>query len=364
MNTLDTWTSQDLASVDRLNANVRDSQIFLAYAPLTIATRVATQPIPDGSFTKVIFDTEVVDGDGMFSAPSSDLVVRRPGVYSIQWQPHFVTLPDGTLRAGSICINGSEVAQVQGGASGNDCSLNVKAVVPLNTGDVITGQQLQFSGSSLNAGSTTYSAPRIAVRLVSAAKVDVDYTDPGHPVFSDPTPLPSAPPTAPVPTRHTATFQSIWSRSYAGNNSTRWDDSAYCYQGNCNDGHNGNQKSLVGFNYNSIKSTLRGATRISARLTFRVAHTWYNSGSTIRVFRQWNTSKPGTWANAQYFGQLSCVAGRTYNIAVPDWVASSFAAGSSTGIGFAAPSNSLGYYAYMNGATQGGRPYLTFTYYK
>lgn len=373
---LDTWTSNQLVTADWLNRNVRDVQKFLAYAPLTIVTRNASQTIPTNTQATIIFDTEAIDVDNMFEAPSSDLVVRRPGVYAIQFQNHLTPNTTG-MRSGHIALNGQWVGSSNNGsANGGATMLNCSAIVACTTGDVITGMVWQNSGGSLTTGSATFHAPRMAVRLISVAEVDIDYIsvqgsddpdnpNPPDPIVNPPAPPPSQPP-ASTPTQHTKTFYATWSRSFDGDLGTTWDDSKHCYQG-YEAQYRGMTRSLVGFDYGSIQSTLKDSTNISVVFGYKVLHTWYNSGGTIVVGASRYTSKPSTWSSARYWKLLSksgCVAGKSYTVTLPSGTGDKFRTGEYLGMAFGpAPNTSLIYYGYMAGALE-TKPYLKFTYWK
>lgn len=361
---LHTWIPGELITKDSLNANIRDVQKFLAYPPVTIVTRSAAQSIPNTTNTAVIFDTEYADVDGMFNAPSANLTVQRPGVYAIQFQPHFAPNAVG-MRQGQIELNGTPVAATaMPYASPHDTFLNVSAVVACNTGDLIQGFVYQSSGAALNSGNQpSYGAPRMTVRLLSTAAIDVAAPINGT-TAAPPAPTSSTPPSK-TPTKHTVTFAATWSRSYngSGNNISR----AECYQGGDSPHtYNGNSRSLFGFNYNSIKSTLAGATNVSATLTFKVAHTWNNSGSPFYVTGHNLASAPATWGGASLLGHTPTIpAGRVYTYSLSSAAATRFQQGTYKGLGFGpAPSTSLSYYGYTYGAGQSGAPYLTFTYWK
>src|SRR4249920_1851458 len=106
---LDTWVAGQLASADYFNKNVRDVQRFLAYAPLCIVMRNATQSIADSVQATVTWDTETIDTDGWFTAPSTNLVCQRAGVYGIQYQTYFANALAG-IRSGHITVNGNWVS--------------------------------------------------------------------------------------------------------------------------------------------------------------------------------------------------------------------------------------------------------------
>jgi hypothetical protein len=360
---LDTWTDGQLITYDWLNRNVRDVQRFLAYAPLTIVQRLAAQSIAANVNTPITFDTEITDVDSMFTGPSSHLVAQRQGVYAIQFQAHFVSNATG-LRASHIAINDSAAwvsSYNNEAANGVDTLLNCSAIVPLDVGDTISGWVWQDSGGSLSSGSTGYSAPRLSCRLVSTSFADLN--------TGAATPPPATPPTGSKPTKHTATFGAVWSRSFAGNGSTRHDDPGVCYQGgDTAHTYNGDQKSLIGFNYNAIHSALAGATNVTGTFNAKILHCWFNSGSPIYPTYHTYSSKPGTWAQANvksmgHTGSIRPGTVNTFNLSAA--AVAGFQNGTVKGMGFGpAPTTSLNYYAYMCGATSSPVPTLTFTYWK
>lgn len=194
----------------------------------------------------------------------------------------------------------------------------------------------------------------------SRGGIDV-YSTPGS-TYSAPT----APPT-PVQT-YTKTYQPQWSRTYDGDNTTTWDDSAHCYQGYYSSDR-GNTRSLVGYNYTQIQSDLSGATISSVKLTFKVAHAYLNAGMTVVIGGHNYTAKPSTWNGANVtenqYTSGSKVAGSTYTVTLPAAFGTNLKSGTWKGIAFGpGPSTSNTYYGYLYGATETGKPYLTITYKK
>jgi hypothetical protein len=360
----DTWVAGQPITADALNRNIRDVQKFLAYAPTTIVTRTANQSIANNTSVNVIYDTEIIDTDNMFTAPSANVTIQRPGIYSIQHTASFAANATD-LRATHIAVNGTEVAATGGQASTTSVTnQGCSVVLAMNAGDVITTNVLQVSGAALNVVAET----RLAIRLISTAALNLTF-DPttGTSTGSSPTPPKSTPPTAHTPTQHTAAFGATYSRTYDGDNTTTWDDSSYCYQGRY-DSNRGNTKSLVGFNFASIESTLAGATNITGYFTFKVQHSYYNAGLTAVIGSHNYASKPATWASNHVFtNQIrrgSCVAGRTYSVNLTPWHCWAFQNGTITGMAFGpGPSTSLTYYGFMYGAA-GAPASLHFTYYK
>lgn len=178
---------------------------------------------------------------------------------------------------------------------------------------------------------------------------------------------PSSPPVATKKT-YTKTYQPLWSRTYDGNLGTTWDDSAYCYQGYYSS-QRGNTRSLVGYDYTTIAADLAGATVNSVKLTFKVAHAYYNNGVTVEIGGHTYTAKPSTWNGANVAEQQAnhtfSVPGSTYTVTLPAIFGTNLKSGAWKGIAFGpGPSTSLVYYGYVYGATQTGKPYLTINYTK
>lgn len=171
------------------------------------------------------------------------------------------------------------------------------------------------------------------------------------------------------PTTYKKKYNATWSRTFDGDNSTTWDDSAYCYQGYYSNDR-GNTRSLVGFDYSQIMSDLAGATISSAKLTFKCAHAYYNSGLTALVGTHDYTAKPSTWDGSRVDERRITVddvtAGETVTVEfVGTGGGSDFKSGVAKGIAFGPPSsNDRTYYGYHYGASQSGKPFLTFTYKK
>lgn len=354
----DTWISGQTVTADWLNRNIRDSQKFLAFAPLTILSRNASQSIPTGTNTAVTWDTEIVDTDNMISVPSSNITIQSPGVYSLQFNADYSANTTGARQI-YITLNGNIVTQNGGfAASSNDTGLVCSTILALAPGDVIQGVCYQSSGSSLNL-TTAPASTRMSIRLISTAQLDV--------TFSTVTPPSSSHPSK-TPTKHTTTFKSTYSRTFDGSNATTWDDSKYCYQGLV-DWQRGNTKSVVGFNFATIESTLAGATKMSGTFHFYPMHSYYGSGYTARIGSHNYASKPSTWNPSKAFSsqiwRSGCVAGKWVSVNLTSWQLWAFQQGVITGMIFGpGASTSKVYYGYCAGGTMAAKPYLTISYYK
>jgi hypothetical protein len=178
---------------------------------------------------------------------------------------------------------------------------------------------------------------------------------------------PSTPP-APATKTYTKTYYATWSRTYDGDLTTTWDDSAYCYQGEYSQTR-GITRSLIGFDYAQIQSDLTGASIVSSYLTIKGAHAYYNAGFTCYWGTHSYTAKPSTWSGGSVNERRGSVsglaAGESVKINLGGTVAGELRSGVSKGIAIGPPStNTLTYYGYLYGATQSGKPYITLTYTK
>lgn len=195
-----------------------------------------------------------------------------------------------------------------------------------------------------------------------------DYTPPTAP----PTPPPSSsPPPASTPTQkstYTKKWYATWSRSYEGDDSTRFDDSPYMYQGSYDGSSPGNQKSLAGFDYKNIMATLKGAEIVECHITVKNAHARWNKGLNAEIGSHNYSSKGSTWVDAQVRqrrwtawvsegGSVTVNAGATFG--------KELQAGTSRGIGLGPEAtNNHDHYGFFYGATQSGKPYITVKYRK
>jgi hypothetical protein len=343
-----------------MNRDVRDAQALLINASLTLVMRTATQSVPASTTTAITWDTEINDSDGMLVSPSANLIVRRPGLYAIQLAVPFATASGGGFRSAAIAVNTINIAQqVDQPAQSNTAAVVCSVVAALNTNDVITTHVFQDTAGALNIGGV-FNGPRMSVRLVSTAQLDVNY--------ANPTPPTSTLPTADNPTFHSNVYQPVWSRTFDGSLATTYDDSVSLWQG-YDSNYRGQSRSLVGFNSTTIQSDLAGASNIVAHLFFACINTYNRSGGTAVIGTHNYTAKPSTWAAANVFKDqqrlAGVVQGRTYSVQLTPWAAWALQQGLVAGCAFGpAPSTSGTYYSYYRGATEGGKPYLVITFTK
>lgn len=199
-----------------------------------------------------------------------------------------------------------------------------------------------------------------------------DYVPPAPPAPTKPKPKP--PPSKPKPSQpapkytYTKKWYATWSRSYEGDNSTRFDDTDYMYQGSYDGSSPGNQKSLAGFDYKNIMQTLKGAEILEVSITVKNDHARWNKGLYAQVGSHNYSSKPSTWSGGTVRerrwrkwvtegGSVTMSAGTTFG--------NELKAGTQKGIAIGPEAtNDHDNYGYFRGAKQSGKPFITVKYRK
>jgi len=95
--------------------------------------------------------------------------------------------------------------------------------------------------------------------------------------------------------QYTTTYDATWCGRYQGGG-TRISTNSDIYQGQY-DGTNGNQKSMIGFNYTAIAAALAGSSIVSIKLKLKNKH-WFNSAGGEAIIGTHNSavaSAPTTW---------------------------------------------------------------------
>lgn len=188
-----------------------------------------------------------------------------------------------------------------------------------------------------------------------------DFTAPTTPVATIPKPKP----TAPVLTVYTKKWYATWSRSYDSSGATRFDDSAYMYQG-AFPGGPANQRSLAGFDYKNIMATLKGAEILECYITVTNEHARWNKGLYAWVGTHNYSTKPSTWSGATVIERRwKKWVGEGASITVDSGAAvgRTFRDGTQKGIAIG-PESDGNHYGYFRGATMTGRPVVTIKYRK
>lgn len=171
------------------------------------------------------------------------------------------------------------------------------------------------------------------------------------------------------PSKHTKAWGTIWSNSYDEDGSSRaGGDGGDMYQGFFDSTH-GNQRSLFGFDSSDIQSTLSGATVNKVTLSFKVKHSYLNSGMTALISSHDYASQPSTWSGARVNNsqdsKASAQDGSTYTIDITSWAAGGLKNGNIKGMGFGpGASTSNLYYGYLYGVASSSHPIITVTYTK
>lgn len=92
-------------------------------------------------------------------------------------------------------------------------------------------------------------------------------------------------------------WAATWTRSYGADNAYNSFYGNEAHQGYY-DGSEGNQKSLIGFDYAAIMSALSGATILGCYVTLYAFHWYNNSGGTAVIGTHDNSSAPSTFTGA------------------------------------------------------------------
>jgi hypothetical protein len=194
--------------------------------------------------------------------------------------------------------------------------------------------------------------------------------------FDNPTTPPAGPPGSHPPPASTPTdgatytkkWTATWSRSYEGDNSTRFDDSPYMYQGSFDTSSPGNQKSLAGFDYKNIQATLAGAEILEAHFTIKNSHARWNKGLYAEVGVHTYSSKPSTWSGASVTERKWkkwVTEGGSLTIDIGASTGRAFRDGTTKGLAIGPEAtNDHDNYGYFFGASHSARPSLTIKYRK
>lgn len=358
-----TWANETLITDDLINAETRDIINFLVGTNQTTVKRAANQSIASGgNGYDINWDTEYEDVDELISVPGTTFTFTRQGVMHARAYCYYETNLNGsqrTLRMAYKPSGGafSDVAGVSDGDPIGQPYLNLTSKIPVGVGDQLKFISYQDSGATLGLQG--------AATLRWCGAVD-DWNDVDAP----------PPPPAPghsgngsqTPGKHVVTYYPTWSRTYDWNQNTALNDTPYCYQGYWDDATGGNLRSLVGFNYSTIKSDLVGATNISAKFTFFCQYSYLGTGVYAYIGAANVSSKLANISGiSQCYRACGMHVGRQSwaTIQLPSDIAYGFQSGAWKAMTFGPGllGASRDYFASFGGATQAGRPYLTFTYY-
>jgi len=168
---------------------------------------------------------------------------------------------------------------------------------------------------------------------------------------------------------YTKTYSATWCGRYNGSGS-RISSNSDIYQGQY-DGTNGNQKSIIGFDWNTIQSDLAGATITKVEVTLKNKH-WYNNAGGTAVIGTHNSSASSAPSSCPTLnddlGQFSgwpklatwavTVDNTDFGVALKNGTAKGLCIGPG-------PSTSHEYYGYFAGSNDStNKPKITITYTK
>jgi hypothetical protein len=223
---------------------------------------------------------------------------------------------------------------------------------------------IQFNRTSAGAGLIGYVIP-----MPYTAEFVPKLSPPSNP--EGPLPIPAE---GAVVTKN---YFATWSHTYMADGNLRSDDSPnYVYQGDCTDGDascsgNGDNRSLVGFNVQSIISDLTGAVIKYVGLSVHAQHWWWFDGGygIFGTHDYLNRNGPTTWENSHVqigrwrTGRFRRDSWQTIDLGVDTGY--EFLSNTITGISVGPAQNkSLNYYGYFDGAGLRYKPYLTIQYIK
>lgn len=166
---------------------------------------------------------------------------------------------------------------------------------------------------------------------------------------------------------YTKTYSCTWSGRY-NQSGSRLNSNGDIYQGYY-DGTNGNQKSLIGFDYSTIASDLSGATISKVELTMTDKHWYYNDGGTavIGTHNQSVSSAPASYGSttANRVQSSGWPKGGTRTVSLGTTIGNEFRDGTTKGLCIGpGPSTSKTYYGYFAGQNSSSKPKLKITYTK
>lgn len=165
---------------------------------------------------------------------------------------------------------------------------------------------------------------------------------------------------------YTKTYTSTWTRSYQGDGSLRISNGDI-YQGQYSS-TNGNQRSLIGFDDDTIRADLSGATITKVEVRLDNTHFYNNSGGTAVLGTHDYGSAPSSWSGSRVNESrqnFSWAKGALKWVTVSNSFGTDFKSGAATGIALGpGDSTSLTYYGYFVGQNGTNKPQVRITYTK
>lgn len=165
---------------------------------------------------------------------------------------------------------------------------------------------------------------------------------------------------------YTATHTYAYQGSDAGNALLHTDTNMQ-QGGDIADTVNGKSKTWILFNHSQIASDLVGATITKVTLAVYCYHTWFSSGATLAFGWDTKSSFGSTAADPSAHIDLiegGIAAGQYHTYSIGTQFGTAFKSSGATTIVLFKNSNSLSYYAKLNGSAQSNPPVLTIYYSK
>ena len=168
---------------------------------------------------------------------------------------------------------------------------------------------------------------------------------------------------------YTKYYNATWSGSYNGSGDYMSDYSDRISQGYYSSTR-GNQRALIGFDYDQIQEDLSGASIQQVQLVMTNVHCYQNDGTSLVVGLHTYASRPSTWSDGSVTQDMQRYTGWPYGAIRTMTLDSDFGAalqaGTAKGIAIGpGPTTSNYYYAYFKSPySSSGRPYLKVTYSK
>lgn len=178
----------------------------------------------------------------------------------------------------------------------------------------------------------------------------------------------TATPPAAAPRTFQKVYSATFSQTYQGNGNQRNENTLHV---GYVDGYNGRQTSIVGFNQATIATDLTGASVRSVELYLYCTHCYWNSGATVQVGGNTNSSAPGSLSGIVFPATSSVGVKGTDQRAAQGYhpISTAFGgwlrSGAIHAITLQAPNNSQSYYSIHGGVGSGlPVPALRITYVK
>lgn len=149
-----TWTVGELLTAAKLNTDLRDGLNFLLAPPLAVMTKTS-QSLTSGSYTALLWPTELIDRDAGHSTSSntSRYTAQTAGYYAMTVYAEFsIENATGFRRLGFRPNGGTVTHQATQPGSVSSLQANLAGMMFLAVGDYIEVMADHNSGVTMSAG--------------------------------------------------------------------------------------------------------------------------------------------------------------------------------------------------------------------